>query len=206
MALTPLDPWEALWAPYDEATYAAVLAAVAPDDIVLDIGAGDLRLARRLAGRVRRVIAWEINPDLLAAAAAQGPFPANLLAVAADARRAALPPDLTAAVLLMRHCTPAHYALYTARLRAAGCRRLITNARWRMGVEVIDLAPALPLESAPPGWYTCRRCGAIGFLPPELVDDGAAAVDRVTDVEGCPSCLIEREGIPCSFRTSGLLS
>ena len=45
----PLDPWERMWAPYDEATYAAVLAAVGPDDILLEIGAGDLRLARRLA-------------------------------------------------------------------------------------------------------------------------------------------------------------
>ncbi len=47
--LRDLDPWEARWAPYDEATYAAVLAAIRPDDVVLDIGAGDLRLARRMA-------------------------------------------------------------------------------------------------------------------------------------------------------------
>ncbi len=41
--------WEAMWAPYDEATYGAALAQIAADDVVLDIGAGDLRLARRAA-------------------------------------------------------------------------------------------------------------------------------------------------------------
>ena len=37
--------WERRWAPYDELTYQEVLAQVRPDDLVLEIGAGDLRLA-----------------------------------------------------------------------------------------------------------------------------------------------------------------
>lgn len=181
-----LDPWEALWAPYDDATYGAVLAAVAPDDVVLEIGAGDLRLARRLAERARRVIAWEIQPELVARGLAAGPLPPNLTAVVTDARLEPVPDGVTVAVLLMRHCT--HYAAYVVRLRAARCRRLITNARWRAGVESIELAPAAAFASAPPSWYACRRCGAVGFVgdDPALVDEAALA--RVSDIEGCPSC------------------
>ncbi len=182
----PLDPWEALWAPYDEATYRAVLAAVNPEDIVLEIGAGDLRLARRLADRTHWVIAWEIQPHLLAQAQSYGPWPPNLQAKVADARSEPIPPDITCAILLMRHCT--HYQLYVERLRAAGCQRLITNARWRTGIEVIDLAPGIPFESAPAGWYTCRRCGTVGFIADSPAQIDGSVVDRVTDVEGCPHC------------------
>jgi hypothetical protein len=48
--MKPLERWEALWAPYDEPTYQLVLDYVRPDDVVLDIGAGDLRLTRQVAG------------------------------------------------------------------------------------------------------------------------------------------------------------
>ncbi|MCZ7670623.1 MAG: hypothetical protein M5U34_27465 [Chloroflexi bacterium] len=35
--------WERMWSPYDEMTYpTAVLQHIQPDDVVLDIGAGDL--------------------------------------------------------------------------------------------------------------------------------------------------------------------
>lgn len=183
---TGLDTWEVLWAPYDEATYAAVLAAIEPTDIVLEIGAGDLRLARRLAHKAQQVIAWEIRAELLLQALTSESLPANLIARVADARREPVPPGVTAAVLLMRHCT--HYAAYVAKLRAAGCRRLITNARWRTGVECVDLGPGVAFETIATGWYSCRRCGAVGFAgdEPELVDE--VALERVSDVEGCPSC------------------
>ncbi len=184
MNLEPLDPWEAQWAPYDEVTYAAVLAAVSPEDVVLDIGAGDLRLARRLAERASRVIAWELQAELLAQAAVD--LPANLEAICADARVEPAPPGVTVAVLVMRHCT--HYGLYVARLRAAGCRRLITNARWRMGVEVIALEPGMPFASADSGWYACRCCGAVGFKGSDAAQITDAAVATVWDTEGCPHC------------------
>jgi hypothetical protein len=184
--LDPLDPWEARWAPYDEATYAFVLAAVGEQDVVLDIGAGDLRLARRMAGIARRVIAWEIEDGLLNLALAAGPLPGNLLAVHADARSAPVPPDVTVAVLLMRHCT--YYAYYVARLRAAGCQRLVTNARWKMGVEVVDLGPGVPFESVTVGWYTCRRCGSLGFIGEDVSRIDATVLEKVSDVEGCPGC------------------
>lgn len=178
-----LDPWEALWAPYDEGTYAAVLAAIRADDVVLDIGAGDLRLARRMAQVARRVIAWERQPELLAAA---GGLPPNLEVVCVDARTAPVPPEVTAAVLLMRHCT--HFPLYVAKLRAAGCQRLITNARWRVGVEVIPLEPAMSFAKLAGGWYACRRCGAVGWKGDDPAAVNEATFEQVTDVEGCPAC------------------
>jgi hypothetical protein len=219
-----LDPWEARWAPYDEATYAAVLAAVEPDDVVLEIGAGDLRLAQRIVARARQVIAWEIQPELLAAAvhgttasrtgddslsrirdpavrtddphritdptgvglASHFMAGERLIVVCTDARTAPVPPGVTVAVLLMRHCT--HYALYVEKLRATGCQRLVTNARWGMGVEVIDLAPAAPFDSIGAGWYACRRCGAVGWAGEDAAAVNAAALETVMDVEGCPAC------------------
>ena len=180
----PMEEWEALWAPYDEATYAAVLAAIEPEDVVLDIGAGDLRLTRPIAERAKQVIAWEIQPALVDAA--MRPLLPNLVAIVADARSEPIPAGVTAAVLLMRHCT--HYALYVDKLRAAGCQRLITNARWGMSVEVIDLSPGLPFDSVGTGWYACRRCGAVGFAGKDVALMKEATFEQVTDVEGCPAC------------------
>lgn len=185
--LTPAD-WERMWAPYDEGTYSAVLACIRPDDVVLDIGAGDLRLALRMAAVARRVYAIEIQPGLLAQAGLNRirPRPANLGVLCGDARRLPFPPGLTVGVLLMRHCR--HFSLYAGQLQAAGARRLITNARWRMGVEAIDLcAPRLPFDRLDLGWYACW-CGASGFKPgpPErLTPDLASAVHEVS---GCPDC------------------
>ena len=195
-----LDFWEARWAPYDEATYAAALAAIGPDDVVLDIGAGDLRLARRMAEVARRVIAWEMQPGLLLTHELPHEesgiprcrshvgvrTPHNLTVVCTDARSEPVPPGVTVAVLLMRHCT--HYALYVGKLRAAGSRRLVTNARWRMGVEVIDLGPGVPFGSLAAGWYACRRCGAAGWAGEDAAAVNAATLENVTDVEGCPAC------------------
>lgn len=206
-----LDPWEARWAPYSEADYAAVLAAIGPDDVVLDIGAGDLRLALRVAELARQVIAWEIQPELLAAAvhgtavsragngsssrirdpaeaklASSHEASERLIVVCTDARTEPVPPGVTVAVLLMRHCT--HYAHYVKKLRAAGCRRLITNARWGMDVEVIDLAPAAPFASVETGWYACRRCGATGWAGADETAVNETTVAHVADIEGCPAC------------------
>ena len=170
--------------------YAAVLAAIEPDDVVLDIGAGDLRLARRMAARARQVIAWEIQPELLPAEGVRretwSETAPSLTAVCTDARSEPVPPGVTVAVLLMRHCT--HYALYVERLRATGCRRLITNARWGMGVEVIDLGPAAPFDSIDVGWYACRRCGAVGWTGDDAAAVNQATIAHVADVEGCPAC------------------
>lgn len=178
--------WETAWAPYDETTYREALAFLQPWDVVLDIGAGDLRLARLAAPRTRRVYAIELRPELVAAARRQGPWPHNLHVIVGDARTLPFPPGISVAVLLMRHCC--HFHLYVQKLRAVGCRYLVTNARWRMGVECVDLmAPRVPFRQAPPGWYACL-CGAVGFipLPPEMLTE--AVFERVHEVEACPAC------------------
>jgi hypothetical protein len=110
----------------------------------------------------------------------------RLIVVCTDARSEPVLPGVTVAVLLMRHCT--HYALYVEKLRAAGCQRLITNARWGMGLEVIDLGPGLPFDSVGMGWYACRRCGAVGWTGEDAAAVNERTVAHVADVEGCPAC------------------
>jgi hypothetical protein len=179
--ITPQE-WEAAWAPYDADTYRAALTFIQRSDIVMDIGAGDLRFAQQAAGRARYVIAIERNPALLAHALVAHP---RLMVICADALQWPLPRVATVAVLLMRHCR--HFADLVARLRAAGCRRLITNARWGMGVECLSLARQPVFQAAAPGWYACR-CGHVGFKPcsPDLIT--AEMLQRDQSLEDCPAC------------------
>ncbi len=174
-----LIDWEGWWSPYDESVYRFILDRVRPGDVVLDIGAGDLRLALRLAGKVSRVYAIEVNPRVLGPALASIGYalPRNLVAICANALDVPPPPDVTLGVLLVRHCR--HFGEITERLRAVGCRQLMTNARWGMGVEAVDLAPGRPFDEAT-GWYACK-CGAVGLV-------GAPDGDDVTEVETCPKC------------------
>lgn len=185
--LSSLD-WESLWSPYGESTYQAVLSRLGAADVVLDIGAGDLRLACRMAARVRRVYAIEQHGELLSAArhASAPSLPDNLIPLQGDARSLPYPQGLTVGVLLMRHCH--HFPIYIDRLSAAGADRLITNARWRMGVEDIDLrADRLPFRRLRWGWYACR-CGGMGFRPgpPEGLTEHV--IEAVTEVSDCPRC------------------
>jgi len=79
--------WEAMFAPYDQSTYQAVIDHLRPDDVILDIGAGDLRLDRRMARIVQKVYAVEINPRALdQAMTLSEPLPASLVPICADAR------------------------------------------------------------------------------------------------------------------------
>jgi SAM-dependent methyltransferase len=175
--------WEGWFHPYDPETYQFVLQHVGAQDIVLDIGAGDLRLALGLAPYVQRVYTLEVNP-LLVAQALQAiglDLPRNVHVICANALDVPIPPHVTVAVLLMRHCQ--HWKAYFDRLEAARCPRLITNARWRSGVEVIDLAaPRVALAELKEGWYACR-CGAVGY-----VGQGDKAQAAPTEVCDCPAC------------------
>ncbi len=172
--------WELAFAPYDAATYTAALGFLRPEDVVLDIGAGDGRFARLAAARVRQVIAVDINPALFPA-----DLPANVRPVCADARTWPFPAGVTVGVLLMRHCT--HFALYAQKLHALGCTRLITNARWGMDVECVALNTTLPYRHAPDGWFACL-CGQVGFKAQALTPDNTA-VNRISQLAHCPACL-----------------
>lgn len=190
--LHELEDWEGWFSPYDEETYTWVLDHIAEDDVVLEIGAGDLRLALRMAERARRVYAVEVNPLVIGPALADIGFqmPRNLHAICANALDMPLPPDITVAVLLMRHCQ--HFGQYFDRLPEAGCRRLLTNARWKSGVELVDLtAPQVSYERVRDeatllymhnGWYACR-CGAVGYA-----GDGTQAGAPPAEVTACPAC------------------
>ena len=178
--------WANHWAPYDEATYAAVLAAIGPRDVVLDIGAGDLRLTRRLARRARRVYAVERQAAVVQRGLRTGPLPPNVEVAVADARTWPFPAGVTVGVLLMRHCPDV--ALYMRKLRAVGARWLLTNARWRLDVERVDLhAPRRPFAAVRLGWYACA-CGAVGFVPGPPTDLTPAVLDQVHEVRDCPTC------------------
>ena len=176
--------WEKLWAPYAEGDYKFVIDQIKPHDVVLDIGAGDLRLSVRLARIAQKVYAIECNTAVLAQFD-RAEWPANLKVICADALTYPFPADATVGVLLMRHC--AHFREYAARLKQAGCYRLITNARWGMAVESIDLRSGCTYNPNRVGWYACA-CGSIGFTPgnPQLIDQLLLA--QVIEVKDCPQC------------------
>ncbi len=182
-----LDIWEASWASYDEATYLEVLAQISGKDLVYEIGAGDLRLSIRMAAIARSVHAVEIQKPLLdQAIIIREALPANLFVHHGDARSMPVPPGTTVGVLLMRHCT--HFQLYAHKLKEAGAQALVTNARWKLGVERVPLQEKrLLFDDIEMGWYACW-CGAVGFKPgpaekltPELE---AARYELAT----CPQC------------------
>lgn len=173
---------ENVWAPYDESIYGPALNALSAADVVLDIGAGDLRFAKRAAVRAKHVIALEQQAELIG----PGPWPANLDIVITDALRWPFPNGITVGVLLMRHCT--HYRAYAERLRAAGATRLVTNARWGMNVEVVDLAaPRRDFAELRSGWYACD-CGAIGFAEGPVETITPEALGTTVNVSACPHC------------------
>lgn len=176
--------WEAAFAPYDAETYQFVVDRIRPHDVVLDIGAGDLRLARRLAAIAHRVYAVERDPGILSQSD-RSARPANLIVVCEDASTWPFPSDVTVGVLLMRHCT--HTADYIARLKVIGSARLITNARWKMGVEEIDLRSGVSYDPDRVGWYACA-CGAVGFTPGDARSITAHVLDEVIEVLSCPHC------------------
>lgn len=180
--------WEAMYAPYDQSTYQSVLDQLRPDDVILDIGAGDLRLTRQMARLVRKVYAVEINPQVLDEAnLLSEPLPANLILICADARVLDFPSDITTGVLLMRHCTC--FRLYAEKLQKAGATRLITNARWHMDVETVNLlVQRKPFTGAVMGWYACI-CGGTGFKEGPA-KHWSPEMDQITnEVSGCPQCM-----------------
>jgi hypothetical protein len=183
-ATLPDSAWEAIHAPYDQATYQAVLDQLSPKDVILDIGAGDLRLAQQMAQIVKKVYAVEQNAWLLDQA---GPLPANLVPIPGDARALDFPRAITTGVLLMRHCTC--FGSYVEKLRKAGATRLITNARWRMDVEVVDLSiQRNQYAEIGMGWYACI-CGRTGFKEGPAEHWSLEMDTIVHELCSCPRCM-----------------
>jgi hypothetical protein len=178
----PLDAWEACWAPYDKSTYQTALEYIYPDDIVLDIGAGDLSFARSMAQKARHVYAIELQAGLLAN---QTAVPDNMTVICADARTVLWPDKITVGVLLMRHCR--HFKLYATRLLGIGCKRLVTNARWGMDVESVPLGQRMAWHSATKGWFACL-CGEVGFIESEPSEVTLEAMETINEVVTCPVC------------------
>jgi hypothetical protein len=97
------------------------------------------------------------------------------------------PSDITTGVLLMRHCTC--FRLYAEKLQKAGATRLITNARWHMDVETVNLlAQRKPFTGAVMGWYACI-CGGTGFKEGPA-EHWSPEMDQITnEVSSCPQCM-----------------
>lgn len=96
--------WEIFFVP-EEDNYEACLAKLSHDDIVFDVGAGDLRFDLIMAEKVRMVYAIEINPTILARALRIIGYdlPVNLTVICGNAFRMELPADVTVVTCLMIH-------------------------------------------------------------------------------------------------------
>jgi hypothetical protein len=176
--------WEAAWSPYDESTYRAVLNYIQPSDCVLEIGAGDLRLAKRLVRVACRVYAIEINPHVLAHAVQ--PLPDNLVVMPGDALFLEFPQGISCGVLMMRHCL--HFRQYAQKLKDCGATRMISNARWRFDPEEIDLnCRRLSYQQIDMGWYACW-CGSTGFKSGPVEKISPEMFETVYELSDCPKC------------------
>lgn len=179
--------WEKIWSPYDESLYMEVLSSIFYEDVVVDIGAGDLRLSLRIAEKCNYVYALEINPDVVQKGINnKSPLPQNLQVLNVDARYYPFPNGITTGVLLMRHCK--HVKHYINKLKDAGAGRLITNARWRLGVEIIYLnSPRIEYDDLIIGSFACL-CGSVGFKPGDINFLFPGIENIVNEVVNCPEC------------------
>ncbi|WP_456327907.1 hypothetical protein [Archaeoglobus sp.] len=99
--LTDLEAW---FCPEDW-FYVDVLKLLNPDDVVFDVGAGDLRFAIIASQMVKKVYAVEINPTILGRALTVVGYdlPSNVIPICADAWSLQLPSDVTVITCLMIH-------------------------------------------------------------------------------------------------------
>ena len=96
--------WEIFYVPEDM-FYDPCLEKLSRDDVVFDVGAGDMRFDLIMAEKVRKVYAVEINPTITARALniiGYG-LPPNLIAVCGNAFEMELPSDVTVVTCLMIH-------------------------------------------------------------------------------------------------------
>jgi len=91
----------------DVECYPFVLENLNSNDVVLDLGAGDLRLDILMAEKVKKVYAVEVNPILVGRALQIIGYdmPRNLIVICSNLFDIEPPKDVTVVVILMRHCT-----------------------------------------------------------------------------------------------------
>lgn len=99
-----LRGWEAFFVP-EVFYYDDVLKSLKPNDVVFDVGAGDLRFDLMLSEKVSKVYAVEVNPTILADALKIIGYdlPNNLIVICGNAFRMELPSDVTVVTCLMIH-------------------------------------------------------------------------------------------------------
>lgn len=96
--------WEIFFMP-EEYNYESCMTQLSKDDVVFDVGAGDLRFDLMVAEKVKKVYAVEIDPVVLASALRIIGFdmPVNLIVICGNAFEMELPKDVTAVTCLMIH-------------------------------------------------------------------------------------------------------
>jgi len=99
-----MQGWECFFVP-ERWFYSDVLRLLRPDDVVFDVGAGDLRFDLLMARKVKKVYAVEINPVILGRALKTIGYdlPRNVIAICGNAFEMELPSDVTVITCLMIH-------------------------------------------------------------------------------------------------------
>jgi len=93
------------WFLPEKTEYEIVLSRICKDDVVLDIGAGNLALDIILAERCKKVYAVECNPFIISEALKTIGYdlPRNLIVICANGLDVPIPPDVNTLVMLLRH-------------------------------------------------------------------------------------------------------
>lgn len=96
--------WEIFIVP-ESMFYEEVLSMVSQDDVVFDVGAGDLRFDIMLSEKAKKVYAVEINPEFLGGALKIIGYdlPGNVVPICGNAFEMELPCDTTVVTCLMIH-------------------------------------------------------------------------------------------------------
>ncbi len=104
MAKNNMKGWECFFVP-EENFYDDVLKKVNENDVIFDVGAGDLRFDLILSEKVKKIYAIEINPTIMSKALRiiGLDMPTNLITICGDAFLMELPADVTVILSLMIH-------------------------------------------------------------------------------------------------------
>lgn len=104
MKKNDMKGWECFFVP-EEMFYDNILKKVNKDDVIFDIGAGDLRFDLMLSEKVKKVYAVEINPTILASALKiiGLDLPKNLIPICTNAFEMEIPSDVNLIISLMMH-------------------------------------------------------------------------------------------------------